>query len=108
MTDFEIIRFSTEAEPLFGGLVAADPAHIAQANAFVDGLRPIGGTAIEDALARATALRTSGGSGGRPYMVIFLTDGVPTVGETRRIRWSPWSAVRRRTCASSHSGSART
>ena len=79
---FEVVRFSTETEPLFGHLVAADSSHIAQANAFVDGLRPIGGTAIEDALARAAALRSTGGSGGRPYMVIFLTDGLPTIGET--------------------------
>jgi len=81
---FEIIRFSTETEPLFGSLVAADSAHIAQANTFVDGLRPIGGTAIEEALARAAALRSTGaGAGGRPYMVIFLTDGLPTIGETQ-------------------------
>jgi Ca-activated chloride channel family protein len=79
---FEIIRFSTETEPLFGTLVPADAPHITQALSFVDALRPIGGTAIQDALARATALRTSSGSGGRPYMVIFLTDGIPTIGET--------------------------
>jgi Ca-activated chloride channel homolog len=82
---FEIVRFSTEAEPLFGNLVAADSGHLAKAGAFVDDLRPIGGTAIEEALSRALALRPSGGArdGARPYMVIFLTDGLPTIGETR-------------------------
>ena len=81
---FEIIRFSTEAEPRFGALVPADASHLSQAGEFVDGLRPIGGTAIGDALDRALALRGSGGGGsGRPYLVIFLTDGLPTVGETR-------------------------
>ncbi|MGA2479585.1 MAG: VIT domain-containing protein, partial [Spirochaetia bacterium] len=88
---FEIIRFSTEAEPRFGALVPADASHLSQAGEFVDGLRPIGGTAIGDALDRALALRgsgrqdaTSSGRGsGRPYLVIFLTDGLPTVGETR-------------------------
>ena len=81
---FEIVRFSTETEPLFGSLVPADKPHIAQASSFVDGLRPIGGTAIEDALARAMALRPAGSGTGasRPYMVIFLTDGLPTIGET--------------------------
>ena len=81
---FEILRFSTETEPLFGSLMAADKPHIAQASSFVDGLRPIGGTAIQEALARATALRPGGSGTGasRPYMVIFLTDGLPTIGET--------------------------
>jgi Ca-activated chloride channel family protein len=90
---FEIIRFSTEAEGYFGGLVPADAAHVEQARGFVDGLRPAGGTAIEDALRQALGLRGgaggagAGGAGagaesGRPYLVIFLTDGLPTVGET--------------------------
>ena len=82
---FEIIRFSTETEPLFGSLVPADSGHLSQAGAFVDGLRPIGGTAIEEALSRALSLRPphGGGVAARPYMVIFLTDGIPTIGETR-------------------------
>ena len=80
---FEIIRFSTETEPLFDSLAPADPAHVARAADFVDGLRPIGGTAIEEALSRALALRPAGRDSGRPYMVIFLTDGIPTIGENR-------------------------
>ena len=80
---FEIVRFSTEAEPFFGSLVPADKSHVDQAVSFVESLNPIGGTAIEDALDRALALRASGGAGAaRPYLVIFLTDGLPTVGET--------------------------
>jgi len=43
---FEIVRFSTEAEPLFGKLVAASEANVAEADAFVAGLKPIGGTAV--------------------------------------------------------------
>ena len=80
---FEIVRFSTEAESFFGRLVPADQEHIAQAEGFVDGLRPMGGTAISDALGQALALRGRGSGESRPYMVIFLTDGQPTVGETR-------------------------
>jgi Ca-activated chloride channel family protein len=81
---FEIVRFSTEAEPLFNGLVPADKEHLEQAARFVDGLRPTGGTAIGDALSRALRVLGGGsGSGGRPSMIIFLTDGLPTVGETR-------------------------
>jgi Ca-activated chloride channel family protein len=78
---FEIVRFSTEAEPFFGSLVPADKSHVDQAVSFVEGLTPIGGTAIGDALDQALTLRGSGGT--RPYLVIFLTDGLPTVGETR-------------------------
>jgi Ca-activated chloride channel family protein len=78
---FEVIRFATEAEGRFKELVAADADHLAKANAMVDSLKPIGGTAIGDALRQALALRQPGGT--RPYLVIFLTDGLPTVGETR-------------------------
>jgi Ca-activated chloride channel family protein len=80
---FEIVRFSTEAETFFAGLVPADRTHLARALEFVDSLRPMGGTAIGDALGQALALRGGEGGGSRPYQVIFLTDGQPTVGETR-------------------------
>ena len=76
---FEVVRFSTETEPLFGGLVPADRDHIAKAESFVDGLSAMGGTAIADALDEALSLP---GAPERPSMVIFLTDGIPTVGET--------------------------
>lgn len=78
---FEIVRFSTEAELLFNGLQAADKEHLDKAEAFVDALKPIGGTAIGEALEKALALRK--GDDGRPFHVIFLTDGLPTIGETR-------------------------
>ena len=76
---FEVVRFSTEAEPLFGTLAPADKDHLARAGDFIDGLSAMGGTAIGDALDRAVGMRAAGD---RPYMVIFLTDGIPTVGET--------------------------
>jgi Ca-activated chloride channel family protein len=80
---FEIVRFSTESEPLFGSLVPADASHLAQARNFVQDLKPIGGTAIEDALSQAIKARPAGSGAGRPYTVMFLTDGIPTIGETR-------------------------
>ena len=43
-------------------------------------LRPAGGTAIFDALHQAMALRPE--KSDRPYVVVFITDGMPTVGET--------------------------
>lgn len=77
---FELVRFSTEVEPLFDELVMADKAHREKANDFINGLKPIGGTAIDDALKRALSLKPE--REGRPFMVIFLTDGLPTIGTT--------------------------
>jgi Ca-activated chloride channel family protein len=79
---FQVIRFATEAEALFGELAPAEPASVRKARDFVDGFRPIGGTAIAAAL--DLALKPAGrAQTGRPYLVVFLTDGLPTVGETR-------------------------
>ena len=75
---FEIVRFSTEAEPLFGKLVDADAGQRKRASDFIAALKPIGGTAIADAL--QTALKTRSEKSDRPFVVIFLTDGLPTVG----------------------------
>ena len=77
---FEIIRFSTEVEPLFDKLVEANSRNRDQAEDFIKGLKPIGGTAIDDALKKALALRSERGD--RPFVVIFLTDGRPTIGTT--------------------------
>lgn len=76
---FEIVRFSTEAENLFGSLVEARQEHLDRAGDFVRRLKPIGGTAIDDALQKALVLRSSDT---RPFMVMLLTDGQPTVGDT--------------------------
>lgn len=79
---FEIIRFSTEVEPLFDGFVPADTKNRAGAEKFVEGLKPIGGTAIHDALVKALGVASADGKGGRPQVIIFLTDGRPTIGVT--------------------------
>jgi len=72
---FEIVRFSTEAEPLFEKLVEATAANRRRAGDFIKELKPIGGTAIEEALTKALSER--------PTVVIFLTDGQPTIGNTK-------------------------
>jgi len=79
---FEIIRFSTEVEPLFAQLVAVNQANLARADEFIQKLKPIGGTAIEEALLTALAAARTPGEQGRPCFVVFLTDGLPTVGST--------------------------
>ncbi len=77
---FEIVRFSTEVEPLFKELTPAAKRNRDRALDFIKDLKPMGGTAIDDALRQALALRP--GSGDRPFAVIFLTDGRPTIGTT--------------------------
>ena len=75
---FEILRFSTEVEPLFDQLAGATAENRQRARAFVKDLRAAGGTAIDDALRKALGLQ----GGQRPLVVIFLTDGQPTIGTT--------------------------
>ncbi|MBK9139424.1 MAG: VWA domain-containing protein [Verrucomicrobia bacterium] len=77
---FEVIRFATESDALFGNLVPADRTHRDRADRYIQDLRALGGTAIHEALQRALALRPA--DSGRPFLVIFLTDGLPTVGPT--------------------------
>lgn len=76
---FEIVRFSTEVEPLFDKLVAANSRNRDRAEEFIKDLKPIGGTAIDEALQRALAIKSEGE---RPFVIIFLTDGKPTIGTT--------------------------
>ncbi|NQT93511.1 MAG: VWA domain-containing protein [Lentisphaerae bacterium] len=79
---FEIIRFSTEAESFFGRIVESSDANIKKAAQFVKGLKPIGGTAMSEAIEKALDMQ-SNGRDGRPYLVVFLTDGLPTIGELK-------------------------
>ena len=77
---FEIIRFSTDAEALFDGLTTASRANVTRAQKYVDELQPIGGTNSEEAL--TLALKSNEDASPRPKVVIFITDGKPTIGET--------------------------
>jgi Ca-activated chloride channel family protein len=76
---FNIIRFSTETERFAESLVPASEGKIQEALEFVDGFRALGGTALNDALLEALDVSRDPA---RPHLVVFLTDGKPTVGET--------------------------
>ncbi len=76
---FEIVRFSTEAEALFEGFAGVTEKNLDSAREFIKDLRAIGGTNIDEALGLASGMKKRKG---RPYMIIFLTDGKPTIGET--------------------------
>jgi Ca-activated chloride channel family protein len=80
---FAVVRFSTEADSLFDSLVPADGPHLKRAGEFVNRLLAVGGTNVEDALTRALALAAGrGGDPNRAALVVFITDGKPTIGET--------------------------
>lgn len=76
---FDVVPFATEAEPFFGERVPATPERIAEALARVERVAAAGGTNIDGAL--AAALRGPA-EDGRVPIVVFLTDGEPTVGVT--------------------------
>ncbi|HUH13556.1 MAG TPA: VIT domain-containing protein [Longimicrobiales bacterium] len=75
---FRLVAFSSRVMPYREGWTSASPAELAQARAWVDALQAAGGTAIADALAEAFRLDAPEG---RLPVVLFLTDGLPTVGE---------------------------
>ncbi len=79
--EFNIVTYSTDADLLFPAAVAADAAHLAQALERVEGLTPRGGTNIDEAL--KASLEPLPIDRERVSIVVFLTDGAPTVQETR-------------------------
>jgi uncharacterized protein YegL len=76
---FNIIRFSTDVEPLADKLLLVDKANRAKAETFAKKLVARGGTAIDGALAATLAMDFDPK---RPRIVLFLTDGKPTIGES--------------------------
>jgi len=78
---FNVISFAGETRRMETGLIAADRAGRERGVAFVQGLRAVGGTNIDDAMTEALAQFPRDG-GGRTRLLVFLTDGIPTVGET--------------------------
>jgi len=77
---FSIIDFDDSVEVFSSELVSADSQNKSRALHFVDEIEDAGGTNINDALLQALKLTQAGG---RPNYILFLTDGLPTVGITR-------------------------
>lgn len=75
---FQLLSFSDIVNPFTPGFVAADSKQLGPALSYARGLEANGGTNINEAL--LTALKTPGSEG--VPMVVFLTDGDPTVGVT--------------------------
>ncbi|MGH9819897.1 MAG: VIT and vWA domain-containing protein, partial [Pyrinomonadaceae bacterium] len=76
---FNVINFAGEEHLMESGLIAANAQGKKRGEDFVQKLRPTGGTNINDAL--RAAMRQFDSSE-RPKMLVFMTDGLPTVGET--------------------------
>ncbi len=75
---FNIIEFSTEVKPYENKLIDASPENISKAKEYIDKIEALGATDIDGALKKALEMRTDDK---RPFMVIFITDGKPTIGE---------------------------
>ena len=75
---FRLIAFSNRVTASGSGWSRATPAELAGARRWVDGLQADGGTNIAGALEEALRLESPDD---RLPIVVFLTDGLPTVGE---------------------------
>ena len=75
---FRVIAFSTDVDAHADNFLDATPQNIRDAKRFLDRLRAEGSTNISGALEEALSVRTSSR---RLPLVVFLTDGEPTVGE---------------------------
>ncbi|MFN2531566.1 MAG: VIT domain-containing protein [Pyrinomonadaceae bacterium] len=76
---FNVISFAGEEHLMETGLLSADDAGRHRGEEFVKSLRAAGGTNINQSL--LVSLRQFQESS-RPKILVFLTDGLPTVGET--------------------------
>lgn len=75
---FALVAFSDRVTAFSEGLTPATRSELSEARAFVDELEAGGGTNIAEALGATLRLARDG----QNPMVVFLTDGLPTVGVT--------------------------
>jgi Ca-activated chloride channel family protein len=77
---FNVISFSDYIDAFSGtGLLEANEANLALAKDFVDDLEAIGGTDINSAVSKALEFFDPASTNSK--VIVFLTDGEPTVGE---------------------------
>ena len=76
---FNILIYSSSVESFAAGPVEKTAESMRRARAYLKGLRPSGGTNIHDALKKALDQEHDGKT---LPLVLFLTDGLPTVGKT--------------------------
>ena len=78
---FNIVSFAGEEHLMEAGMIAADDNGRARGEAFVKALKPVGGTNINQSLLAALS-QFIDSDRERPKMLVFMTDGLPTVDET--------------------------
>lgn len=78
--EFNVVTYSSEAQPFFERTVSADPEYVQSALRRVAKLQAAGGTSIDHAL--RTSLGMLPPDPARVPLIVFLTDGVPSVDET--------------------------
>ncbi|HKG97820.1 MAG TPA: VWA domain-containing protein, partial [Pyrinomonadaceae bacterium] len=78
---FNIISFAGEEHLMETGLIPADEKGRARGETFIKALKPVGGTNINQSLL-ASLRQFSEADRERPKMLVFMTDGLPTVDET--------------------------
>ncbi len=76
---FNVISFAGEERLMERRMIAADDKGRQRGEEFTKSLRPVGGTNIHQALLAAMQQFESGN---RPKILVFMTDGLPTVGVT--------------------------
>src|SRR5688500_20361332 len=83
---FNVISFAGEEHLMETGLIAADEKGRQRGAAFVKVLKPVGGTNINQSLL-ASLRQFSDANRDRPKILVFMTDGLPTVdrSEERRV-----------------------
>jgi Ca-activated chloride channel family protein len=77
---FALMNFATTVTKYSERLLPAEGNELERARKWVDDLEASGGTAIDEALAAALAMRPADAT--RTFTVVFFTDGQPTIGET--------------------------
>jgi Ca-activated chloride channel family protein len=75
---FNVVTFGTNVRSFRDELVPAEKVNVGAAREFVENVVANGKTNISGALAKALAGKSEAG---RPRIMMFLTDGAPTVGE---------------------------
>jgi len=77
---FDVITFNESPDVLTRTLMPANAENLTKARRFVENTEASGGTNIDEALRAAVDLIKD--EPGKTRMIVFLTDGLPTVGET--------------------------
>ena len=77
---FNVIPFGSYVEKFSDKLVPANRDNVQKARAFVQQIEAVGGTNIDEAF--QAAFEGASGSSQAPHIIVFMTDGRPTVGET--------------------------